>query len=323
MALAGQGFLKNIHAYLRRHLHGDINLTRTFWLNGIAAGAVLVMAALVTSRASQGLDDVPRLLTGLARDAVVTLAAALSVIGVWNAASRAGAGERRLAPAGAKLAVLVVAIGGLHYLVTTVPGRIAIVAARLDPALAEYVIARTGTEEVTFSGALNDVAVRELAAELSRPGVKVLRITSHGGLIIPVMSLADIIAKRKIAVAALTRCLSSCTLLLAATPNAIATPGTRIAFHHPAPAVIGNSTDRSALALATAAWYARFREYGVAPRAVAEMARHPIWEPGFAQLADMGMLKYLLDGNPPRLVAANRWCRDHAVACAPPKPATR
>jgi hypothetical protein len=244
------------------------------------------------------------------------------MIGVWASATRATqlTGANRMAAAGAKLCMLLGTIAGLHFLISTVPGRATILKARLNPALADYLIARTAADEVTFTGALNDRAVRQLKEKLSRTGIKVLRIRSHGGLVVPVMELAGVIAARKIAVSAGDACLSSCTLLLAASPNAIVSPTTRVSFHRPTPAVLTNASDSTALALTIAQWHARFREFGIAPKAVAEMARRDVWTPGLQVLADMGLVKFVLDGKPPKLTPVQAWCRAHQAACQNPSP---
>jgi hypothetical protein len=199
---------------------------------------------------------------------------------------------------GAKLCVLLGTIAGLHFLISTVPGRIVILNARFNPSMADYLIARTAADEVTFSGALNDRAVRELKESLLLPGIKVLHITSHGGLIVPVMGLANIIADKKIAVAANGFCLSSCPLLLAASPNAIVTPTTRITFHRSTPAVLANATDA----------------------AVLEMSRRTVWTPGLKALADMGLIKFVLNGKPPKLTPIQVWCRASPASCEAPSP---
>jgi hypothetical protein len=221
---------------------------------------------------------------------------------------------------GAKLCVLLGTIAGLHFLISTVPGRIVILNARFNPSMADYLIARTAADEVTFSGALNDRAVRELKDSLLLPGIKVLHITSHGGLIVPVMGLANIIADKKIAVAANGFCLSSCPLLLAASPNAIVTPTTRITFHRSTPAVLANATDAAVLALTIAEWHERFRSYGITSTAVTEMSRRTVWTPGLKALADMGLIKFVLNGKPPKLTPIQVWCRASPASCEAPSP---
>lgn len=296
-------------------LRGEVSFPRVLLVNG---GLVLIAAVgfFVVANAMKYLaDDVSRLWFGLGRDGILTVVFAFVLTSLWNTARHAAAAGKKAAPAAAKLLTIVMATGLLHYLVTTVPGRVAILSARLDPALADYVIARTGTNEVTFTGALNDRSVRELSAELYRPGVKVLRITSRGGLIVPAMELADVVARRKIAVAAIGHCLSSCPLLLAASPSAIVTPATRIAFHRPTPAAIVSMDDRDAIAIASAAWYERFRDYGISAPVVEEMSRHEVWSPGLSVLGDIGLVKFVLDGPPARLIDVRLWCRDHVDAC--------
>jgi hypothetical protein len=48
------------------------------------------------------------------------------------------------------------------------------------------------------------------------------------------------------------------------------------------------------------------------------MARHEVWRPGLRLLAETGFVKFVVDGRPPRLVAARKWCADHRAACAAP-----
>lgn len=310
-----------MRSYVLRHIRGELTLTRACCVNAVVFFLLMVAAVLALTRLGDGFDDVGRLSLSLARDVVAASLALAVLVGVWRSASRQAAVGGRAGAAAAKLGVMALAVAGLHYLTTTVPGRAGILKARLDPTLADFVIARTAIDEVSFTGALNDRAMRRLIAELSRPGVKVLRVSSHGGLIHSAMVLADVVRARAVAVVALDRCLSSCPLLLAASPNAIVTPKTRVVFHRPTPAASVAQTDRAALANAAAAWHARFRDYGIDPGAVAEMARREVWAPGFDALARMGMIKYVLDGAPPRLVAAAAWCRDHAAQCGPPRTA--
>ncbi len=303
--------------YVRDHLRGDQSLGKAFWINTVAVFAVFVLSAYALDYASAGGDDIDRLTASLLRDAIAAIVALWSLIGLWNSAARAGDAKKSAGRAAAKLFVIIAAVSGLHFLVTTAPGRIVLLSARLDPSLADYTIARTGPEEVVFTGALNDRSIRELGQMLSHPGIKVLRMTSHGGLVIPVMELAEIISRRKIAVVAMERCLSSCTLLLAASNNAIATPGTVISFHRPGTAIRTGMASRDAIAIATAEWHERFRRYGIPANIVGEMARRDVWTPGLGMLADIGMIKFILDGRPPRLVAAKLWCRERPDACGP------
>lgn len=302
---------------LRRFFKGEIPLRTAFWLGFALPNATFATLAFFLTRTTAGLDDIARLSFTLARDGTGILVFGLTAFMLWRAATRAAAGGGRAAPACAKLMVLVVATGALHYLATTGPGRVNLLAARLDPALANYTLTRTAVDEITFHGALNDRAARELTTALAKPGIRVLRINSHGGLIIPAMALADRIAKGKIAVVAREKCLSTCTLLLAASPNAIVTPATRVVFHRPKSALPEHAADAAEVAIAIAAWHARYREYGVPARAVEIMSRRETWAPGLAVLAELGMIKFVLDGRPPRLVPARTWCRAHISACGP------
>ncbi len=308
---------------LKRFFEGDIPLRSAFWLGWAVPNAAFATFAFFLTRAANVIDDVSRLSFGLARDGVGALIFSATAFMLWKAASRAAAGGGRAGPAGAKLMVLVVTIGTLHYLTTTLPGRVSLLSARLDPTLADYVLTRTALDEVTFQGALNDRAARELAAELAQPGIRVLRINSHGGLIIPAMGLADMIAKGRIAVLAYGKCLSTCTLLLAASPSAVVTPSARIVFHRPTSALSGQTGDTAEIAIAVAAWHARYREYGLPPRAVEIMAHRETWAPGLGALAELGMIKFVLDGQPPRLIPARAWCQDHIAACGPTAPQGR
>ncbi len=119
-----------------------------------------------------------------------------------------------------------------------------------------------------------------------------------------------------IAVLAREKCLSTCTLLLAASPTAIVTPATRVVFHRPKSALPGHAGDAAEIAIATAAWHARYREYGIPSRVVEIMSHRETWAPDLAVLAELGMIKFVLDGRPPRLVPARAWCRAHISACS-------
>lgn len=285
----------------------------------LVAGAMLAfgIAELVARFALGRLDDIVALSTQLATAAAAFLVCLWALLCLWRSATRLAArsGRFRLA-ALVKMLAVIAAIVALDHLLSGMVLRIRILAGRLDPAVADYRVTRQGAD-VAFVGAITDRAVADVLRQLRDPAVKVLRIDSPGGLIAPAMTLARAIREQGTAVLAEGRCLSSCTLILAASPQAIMTPTAAIAFHRPTPlAGLAGQPPASALDQATAQYYASLAAYGLADWALHEMARREIWQPTLGQLHVMGLIDSVLAGEPRRISPAAAYCATEPARCA-------
>jgi hypothetical protein len=284
----------------------------------LAAGAMLAfaIAELVARVALERLHDVVALSAQLATAAVAFLVCLWSLLCLWRSATRLAMASGRFAVAAlVKMLAVVLAIVALDHLLSGMVLRVRILAGRLDPAVADYRVTRRGAD-VAFVGAITDRAVADLLRQLRDPAVKVLRIDSPGGLIAPAMTLARAIREQGTAVLAEGRCLSSCTLLLAASPQAIMTPTAAIAFHRPTPLAGVGGPPPAALERATAQYYASFAAYGLADWALQEMARREIWQPALGQLHAMGLIDSVLADEPRRILPVAAYCAAEPARCA-------
>lgn len=305
-----------VRAPLKAAWRGEVGIAATA---AVAAGAVLAfgVAEFVARFLLGWMGDVAALSGQIAAAAAAFLVIVWALLCVWRSVTRLAAGSRRYGLAAfVKMLAVIVAIVALDHLLSGMVLRVRILTGRLDPAVADYRVTQQGAD-VAFVGAITDHAVADVLRLLRDPAVKVLRIDSRGGLIAPATTLARAIRERGTAVLAEGRCLSSCTLVLAASPQAIMTPTAEIAFHRPAPlAGLTGQAPAAALDQATAQYYAGFAAYGLADWALQEMARREIWRPSLDQLREMGLIDYVLVGEPPRILRADAYCAAPPARCA-------
>lgn len=285
----------------------------------LVVGAMLAFAiAELVARVALGrLHDVAALSAQLATAAAAFVVCVWALLCLWRSATRLATRAGRFGlVALVKILAVIVAIVALDHLLSGMVLRVRILAGRLDPAVADYRVTRHGAD-LAFVGAITDRAVADILQQLRDPAVKVLRIDSPGGLIAPAATLARAIHAQGTAVLAEGRCLSSCSLILAASPQAITTPATAIAFHRLTPlAGMAGQAPAAALDQATAQYYASFAAYGLADWALQEMARREIWSPTLGQLHEMGLIDLVLAGEPRRILPAAAYCAAEPARCA-------
>lgn len=83
------------------------------------------------------------------------------------------------------------------------------------------------------NGALDDRLLAILRSELARGGVRVLSVTSNGGMGYMTSVLAEVVDKHDLEVRAIDHCASACANVWALARVRSATPNTQFAFHRP------------------------------------------------------------------------------------------
>ncbi|MFO1055916.1 MAG: hypothetical protein U1E53_03000 [Dongiaceae bacterium] len=138
--------------------------------------------------------------------------------------------------------------------------------------------------ELEFVGALTVGAVRELAQALARnPAVRVLQLTSQGGVGEPVIALADDLARRRLTTYVPAYCASACTFLFMAGHERYIAANARLGFHQAA-SMHGTGDDDPKYNAALGTWLV---SHGVAPDFVEKAISTPhggMWQPDAATL---------------------------------------
>ncbi|MBT5076003.1 MAG: hypothetical protein HOM66_05075, partial [Rhodospirillales bacterium] len=215
-------------AYFKDHWAGKIPLIRAFWVNGVAVLALCLLAGEIWARVSTLLPHSEIIITSLILKGLALVVGIWQWVGIYRSATRAA---RSFVPHIAILVATVVALGGVGYVALTAKQHIQILQARFNPALDHFKVYRDNKTDLVLVGAINDQSAALVVVALRDPAIKVLRISSHGGLVFPAAKLAAVISKYKIAVLAEDRCQSVCVLVLAASPKGIVAEATNIAFH--------------------------------------------------------------------------------------------
>lgn len=315
-------------AFISRHWRGDYGLGRSFWINtvllSLAVTAVLGAAIAWVAETATPRDAVLATIASLPPALVV---AVWQLVGLWRSAGRARrhAGTtwgRSVWPTVTRAVVIVVAVTTAFSTGTQAVDSLRMMQALSAPELRVYAVERRGQAEVVLIGALNDDSVDEAIAALEVTGTRVLTITSHGGLMKPARRLAAHVREANLRVVADGECASACTVILAASPYAAMTEGTRITFHRPEPVVRfltpGLDSANEARARGSIASYA---DYGLAPWAVEMIARQQYWTPTLGQLIDMGLLASIYLPGQDTYVWARDYCAARPDTCAGDGPA--
>lgn len=315
-------------SFILRHWRGRYGLGRSFWLHTVLVSLILT-ALLGAAVAWVAQVSTPRktILATLASLVPALLIGIWQLVGLWRSAVRARrqadtAWARHVWPGVAQATVLLVTASTLYSTGAQTIDSLRMMEALSAPDLRDYAIERHGTGEVALIGALNDDSVDDAIAALRVPGSRVLTITSHGGLMKPAGRLARFVRDANLRVVADGECASACTVVLAASPYAAITEGTRVTFHRPEPVVAfvtpGLNTANEARARSSLSAY---RDFGIAPWAVETMARQQYWTPSLAQLVDMGLLASVYLPRRDAFVWARDYCGANPRLCAAGGPA--
>jgi hypothetical protein len=144
--------------------------------------------------------------------------------------------------------------------------------------------------ELEFTGALTVAAVGELDQALARnPGVRVLQLTSEGGVGGPSVRLADKLQARGLVTYVPAYCASACTFIFMAGRARYIAPGARLGFHEAA-SVHGTGEGDSSYNEALGRWLVA---HGVGADFVAKAISTPhdsMWQPDAATLLKAGVI---------------------------------
>lgn len=316
-------------SFILRHWRGRYGLGRSFWVNTVLLS--LILTALMGTCVAWVADiSTP---SDAALATLATLPPALIVgvwqlVGLWRSAGRARrhavtSWGRHIWPSAARATVATAALMSFYTAGTQSIDALRMIEALAAPELRDYAIERRGSGEIHLAGALNDTSVDQTIDALDVPGTRVLTITSHGGLMKPAQRLARFVRKTNLRVVADGECASACTVILAASPYAAITEGTRITFHRPEPVVsfLTPGLNRANLARAHDT-LSTYSDFGIAPWAVEMMARQQYWTPSLSQLVDMGLLASIYLPRQGTFVWARDYCAGSPRRCAADGPAT-
>lgn len=301
--------------YVQRHWRGEQSLARSFWLNNILLGAIVV--ALIGYLVPE--DAAPSIRAQLAwiwlSTPLALLLAVWQLVGLWrSAARRIAETNRRWMPRLAKLfvAVNVLAIG--TGMAVDATGSVQLFRALRDPDLTEYrLIVDEVAQTAIFYGALSDDSADRLIQALIDGRYATLRIDSHGGLLQPAVRLARRIRERNVRVAVEEQCISACVLLLAASSAGAISPQADVVLH------------RSTAVVSRLPWLAMtpeermngalFREFGVRAVIYGQLREHEFWQPTLRQMGRGRLIDFIIDPVSGEWIPAGDWCASRAEEC--------
>jgi membrane-bound ClpP family serine protease len=221
--------------YIKAHWRGDLSLTRSYWVNGFLLGLALQTGTtlLQAPLSRQPVNDAAALATLVA---LIGAVAVWQLVGIWRSASNASLKTgRSFWPSVAKLLICLTFLRAAADVGTATIDLTRTLQSLRDPLLNEYAIERRGDTDLIFTGAINEISTTEVIRALEDPAIKILRVNSRGGLIDPAIRLARHIRENKVMVMAEVECISACVMLLAASPYAAISPGTKVTFHRAEP----------------------------------------------------------------------------------------
>ena len=116
------------------------------------------------------------------------------------------------------------------------------------------------------------------------------------------------------------QCISACVILLAASPYAAISPGTKVTFHRAEPLVKFATPElrresHSYLRGVERQTEQLYRESGIADWAIETAKRQPFWTPTIDQQIRMGLIAYIYDLDSEEFVAAGDYCISHQDQC--------
>jgi hypothetical protein len=276
------------------------------------------LAGEIWARVSTILPHSEIIITSLILKGLALVLGTWQWVGIYRSCTRARTtrAARSFVPHVVILVATVVALGGVGYVALTAKQHIQILQARFNPALDHFKVYRANKTDLVLVGAINDQSATLVAAAFRDPAIKVLRISSHGGLIFPAAKLAAAISKNKIAVLAEDRCLSVCVLVLAASPKGIVAEATMIAFHQVGRSYSDASPLTKAETNAASLYLGLFRKYGIARWAIGEMSSKPIWKPNMDKLVRMGLVDFVYLKRKKKIIRAHKYCQNQKNRCA-------
>ncbi|MFO1055917.1 MAG: hypothetical protein U1E53_03005 [Dongiaceae bacterium] len=147
-----------------------------------------------------------------------------------------------------------------------------------------------GGTELEFTGALTASGVRDLQETLDRnPGLRVLQLTSQGGISEPSMRLAETLRRRGIVTYVPTYCASACTYIFLGGRERYVAPQARLGFHQAA-SVRGSGQDDPKFNAEVAQWLVGLGVDRIFADKVAATPHSAMWQPDAVTLQKAGVI---------------------------------
>jgi hypothetical protein len=300
--------------YLARHWRGEHSLARSFWLNNVLLATAIngVFEYLLWRSEPSVLGQLGWI--WLPMPFVVALVT-WQLVGLWRSASRTvRERQRRLWPWTTKGLVAVNVLGFSVSLIVDTAASVQLVEALSAPELTDFkMIVDESRGVMIFEGALSDRAGDRLSAALENPRLGVLRLDSHGGLMVPAARVARRIRERGTEVVVEGQCISACVFVLASSPYATVSAAADVVLHRVEPVVtwfawpLQPAITRGAEEL--------YEELGVSGRLYRRMRTKIFWQPTLREMAAGGLIRFIIDPETGEKMPADVWCASHASAC--------
>ena len=254
--------------YLLRHWNGEFSLAWAWWVNGALFNVILMILDSILTDAA--ILENPWI--GLAYMILFLIVYVWQIIGIYRSAENyvyeAQGQLPRKSVFWARAAQVMLVLG----LIGTVDSYAPLIQDSVSLALLEssdmsqrYFIEYAGTTDVQLTGYINRKSVAAVMDAFSSDADRTaLVIDSPGGILVDAFRLADFIVENGLIVGITDSCVSACVLLLAASPNSLASPSAELIFHRPVERADFSSPELQAgMLVETLEYYNRFEQYGV------------------------------------------------------------
>ena len=222
-------------SYFVRHWRGELSLPVSYWLNGFACSALIVVLFLLVDR----IDWTEHWRVAATASVVLLLLAlvmtAWQSVGVWRSADRHPARGGR--PGWAAAAKVMVVLGamqtGAQTVFSTGPmiGELGLNAAG-DPEMAGTTLELHGDDELSIAGPIAFGLTQDVQRALdANPGVTIVSLDSIGGRIEEALKLSRLIEQRGLDTYVGAHCASACTLVFVAGDERIVHEDAQLGFH--------------------------------------------------------------------------------------------
>jgi hypothetical protein len=224
--------------YFVRHWRGELSLGISYWLNGLLATFLVLLAANTLVATQNNISLTLLAVLSLLVYATAIVASVWQLVGVWRSASNH---VLRGGKSGwAALAKVAVIVGVLNCVVlfcrTYIPQSVEMVSIIAgDKGMPPYEIRiLPGGKDVEFRGGIRAGSAKELERILNAvPQAKVLHVNSVGGRIHEAENMAKLVRERGLVTYTSEECLSAATLVFLSGKERVVEARAKLGFHRP------------------------------------------------------------------------------------------